>query len=298
MTLGNQVHRRLRSRKLHAILLATTFSTGLIAQAEPARDARSVHLSYDVGESSAFYNEVEIIDSQDGSYFMAIGFGGGYFGIQDLVGDEGLVIFSLWDDTEEPNRSNVPESDRAVALSVGTGVAVVPFGNEGVGISARMPFQWDVGSTFRFFITTELAADRTRYTAYFAPPDRDWQLIGVMERPAQGARLAGLYSFVEDFRRDGLDTSIPPEDRSPNQLRSAIFENPWAMATDGTWQAVDTVKFTAWGPHPLDSINAEVVELADGIGFLLATGGDTLQTTELDSQLSSWSVLQAAPEMP
>jgi hypothetical protein len=281
-------------------LIALCFSLVASAQTGLPNDARSVHLSYIPGESAAFYNEVEITESQRGTYFMAIGFNGGYFGIQQLVEGGGLVIFSLWDDTKESDRSKVAESDQAKALTVGENVFSVPFGNEGIGISARMPYTWQEGhgSLFYFYVSTEVKANRTSYSAYFATENSDWQLIAIMDRPAGGSRLAGLYSFVEDFRRDGNDTSVAVEQRSPNQRRAAVFANPWAQQPDSSWSAINTVKFTAWGPHELNSINATVTNPPDGVGFSLETGGDTVQTTDLNSQLVSLPVLQSVPDIP
>lgn len=279
-------------------LIAMGFSLNVSAQTNLPNDARSVHLWYSTGESIAFYNEVEVTESQRGSYFMAIGFTGGYFGIQDLPNGNGMVIFSLWDNTQEPVRKNVPKTDQARVLTVSENVVAVPFGNEGVGISARMPYTWQEGDIFRFYISTEVGADRTSYSAYFAAEDSDWKLIATMDRPAGGTRLTGLYSFVEDFRRDGNNTSVAIENRSPNQRRAAIFANPWAQQLDSNWNAINTVKFTAWGPHPLNTINAVVANPTYGIGFSLETGGNTVQASELNSQLWSPSVLPSVPDLP
>src|SRR5215475_13837491 len=60
---------------------------------------RSVHLGYPAPEGVAFYNEAKVEKSADGTYFMAAGWGKGYFGIQELANGKKLVLFSVWDPT-------------------------------------------------------------------------------------------------------------------------------------------------------------------------------------------------------
>ena len=68
------------------------------------RACRSVHLWYTGPEAIAFYNEVTVEKSAPGTYFMACGFGGGYFGIQELGNGKKVVLFSVW----EPDIGNNP----------------------------------------------------------------------------------------------------------------------------------------------------------------------------------------------
>jgi len=76
---------------------------------------RSVHLAYAAPEGVAFYNEVAVDRSAEGTYFCVCGFRQGYYGIQELGGGKKVVIFSVWD----PGRQNDPksvEADRRVQL--------------------------------------------------------------------------------------------------------------------------------------------------------------------------------------
>ncbi len=196
-----------------------------------------MHLRYETGgEVTSFYNEVEIAETHSSNYFMAIGFSGGYCGIQDLGNNKGMVIFSLWDDTRKAIRSQVPLLSQARSLRTGTDVQAVPFGGEGVGISARLSYDWKQGDKFQFYIDTEVVDDRTIYKVYFAKLAEgypaDWQLIAEMDRPAKGVRLNGLYSFVEDFRRNGADPGVPAGERTPYQRRRAVFCNGWMRHGD------------------------------------------------------------------
>ncbi len=75
------------------------------------RRGPSVHLRYDVPDNfknnvSWFYNEIEVPVGEDkrGSYFMADGFGEGYFGMQVNSDTERRVLFSVWNpfDIDDP----------------------------------------------------------------------------------------------------------------------------------------------------------------------------------------------------
>ena len=58
---------------------------------------RSVHLGYAAGEGTAFTTELIVDKSAPGTYFCAIGWNKGYFGIQELSNGKKLAIFSVWD---------------------------------------------------------------------------------------------------------------------------------------------------------------------------------------------------------
>ncbi|WP_288380988.1 DUF3472 domain-containing protein, partial [uncultured Massilia sp.] len=65
-----------------------------------SRRGPSVHLGYTVpANTEYFYSEVTVPSGQDaiGSYYMANGFNGGYFGIQVKSPSERWVLFSVWD---------------------------------------------------------------------------------------------------------------------------------------------------------------------------------------------------------
>src|SRR5579859_5786837 len=67
-----------------------------IGGSQPAKAARSIHLAWESTECDAFYNEMVVEQSTAGSYFMACGWNGGYFGIQELGGGRKIALFSLW----------------------------------------------------------------------------------------------------------------------------------------------------------------------------------------------------------
>ena len=228
------------------------------------RACRSVHLWYAGPEAVAFYNEVTVEKSAPGTYFMACGFGGGYFGIQELGNGKKVVLFSVW----EPNPGNNPnavEEDRRVKLiSKGEGVRAGRFGGEGTGGQSFFDCDWKVGEKYRLLVMAEAEPDgkRTRYSGYFFVPDKNaWQHLATFSTIAEGKLLRGFYSFVEDFRRDG---------DSATRQRSALFSNGWVKSREGQWAALTRARFTA-DKNPATNVDAGV----DNAAFFLRTGGET-----------------------
>lgn len=232
------------------------------------RAARSVHLSYPAPEGRLFYNEVTVEESVPGSYFMVCGFARGYFGIQELGDGKKRVLFSVWDPTTGNDPTAVKTTERVEVLSQGEGVEVKRFGGEGTGGQSFWTYDWKVGNTYKFLVNSKVEGDRTRFTGYFYVPEQDrWQQMASFRTRTGGAPLKGLYSFVEDFRRDG---------KSAEQIRRARFGNGWLQSTAGDWVALRHARFTADGNTQLH-INGAV----SGDSFSLQNGGTTINTTPL-----------------
>ena len=140
---------------------------------------RSVHLGYPAPEATAFYNEVAVESSADGTYFMACGWSKGYFGIQQLGNGKKLAIFSVWDPAAGDDPRKVPEEKRVKLLHKGEGVRVGRFGNEGTGGQSFFDYDWKPGTAYRFLVTA--AADGTaEETVRAAEPAPSEQLIHVV----------------------------------------------------------------------------------------------------------------------
>jgi len=75
-----------------------------------------------------------------------------------------------------------------------------------------------------------------------------------------GKKLKGFYSFIEDFRRDGV---------SATRVRSASYGNSWMKVGD-VWQPATSARFTG-DRNPALNIDADVRDER----FWLATGGET-----------------------
>jgi len=244
-----------------------------LAEDAPPRAARSVHLWYPAPAAEWFQNELVVDQSQNGSYFMVCGFQHGYFGMQQLSSpDRKVVLFSVWDPGKQDDPNRVATKDRVKVVFQGEDVRVKRFGGEGTGAQSFFDYDWKIGETCRFAIRAEPREHETAYSAYFYLNDQKrWKHLATFQTQTGGAPLKGLYSFVEDFRRDGV---------SPTQTRSARFRNGWIKTVDGDWRELTKVMFTA-DSTPLSNINALVAD----DGFRLATGGDIVQQTKLRSHL-------------
>ena len=204
----------------------------------------SVHLNYPLPDAAKnniewFYNEVTVPVGNDvlGSYFMADGFTGGYFGMQVNSPTERHVLFSVWSpfDTDDPN--SIPDSLRIHLLKKGAGVHGGEFGGEGSGGQSYMNFPWVAGKTYAFLIRAQgnAAAKTTVFTAYFKPAGQSsWQLLASFKRPGSGFYLKGLYSFLENF-----DPEMGTTERRVN------FGNGWLVDTAGKWYPLTKAVFTA-----------------------------------------------------
>lgn len=216
------------------------------------RRGPSVHLRYLVPKERTLtyaYSEITVPVSQDplGTYYMANGFGEGYFGIQVNSPTERRVLFSVWSPFSTDNPREIPEDQRIIALGKGKGVHLGEFGNEGSGGQSYLVYPWKAGRTYRFL--TEVIPNgkgETTYTSWFGDAAKDeWLLIASFQRPKTDTHLRGFHSFLESF--------YPAHGHLE---RRANYGNVWVRDTGGTWyscqQAVFSVDATGSGKHRLD----------------------------------------------
>lgn len=117
------------------------------------RRGPSVHLNYTMPENTNaewFYNEVTVPVGEDvmGSYFMADGFGEGYFGMQVNSSTERRILFSVWSPFKTDNPKEIPEGQKIQLLKKGEGVHAGEFGSEGSGGQSYLRYNWKAGTTF------------------------------------------------------------------------------------------------------------------------------------------------------
>src|ERR1041385_3579794 len=101
------------------------------------------------------------------------------------------------------------------------------FGGEGTGGQCMGDFLWTTGETNRFLVRAAAEGAKTAYAGYVFEPKTDrWRHLVTFRTQARGAVLKGLYSFVEDFRRDT---------KSAQQTRTARFGEGWVKSSGGDW---------------------------------------------------------------
>ncbi|WP_276483278.1 DUF3472 domain-containing protein [Paraflavitalea pollutisoli] len=200
----------------------------------------SVHLNYPVADSvraEYFYNEVTVPEGQDviGSYYMANGFGEGYFGIQVNSATERRILFSVWSPFTTDDPKSIPEDQRILMLKKGADVHTGEFGNEGSGGQSYLRFPWKAGVTYRFLLKgVPDNNNHTTYTAWFYDPAQTkWLLIASFKRPKTNKYLTRFHSFLENFSPDQGAIS-----------RKAYFGNQWVRTAQGNWIKLTQAGFT------------------------------------------------------
>jgi hypothetical protein len=238
------------------LTLATAFADDKLAGIA----CRSVHLAFPAPEGTAYYNEVTVEKSAEGTYFCVCGFNQGYFGIQEQGRGRKVVIFSVWDPGKQDDPNSVDPEKRVKLVSKDEQVRVGRFGNEGTGGQSFLDLDWKPGETYRFLVRAKVNGDRTEYSAYIAPPDaKDWRHLATFSTLAKGKLLSGYYAFIEDFKRNKISATIE---------RKAKFGEAWIQTKEGKWLELNKARFTA-DSNPAKTIDAGV----EGDRYFLATGG-------------------------
>lgn len=260
--------------------LCSLFYGAMALQADASLEnkaCRSVHLIYPAPEAVAFYNEVTVQKSSPGTYFMATGFSGGYFGIQELYDGKKLIIFSVWDPGDQNDPDQVKEEHRVKMIYKDTATRVGRFGNEGTGGQSFYDYDWKVGETYRFCVSVQPDGKWTEYTGwFFFPETQEWKKLVTFSTLTPNKSLVGLYSFIEDFYRNG---------KSAQQILRAQFGNGWVVDKNGQYHSINRAQFSG-DSNPSVNINAGV----DEDRFFLQTGGDT---QNMDTLL--WKYINRVP---
>jgi hypothetical protein len=254
------------------------------------RRGPSVHLTYapPAGKTiEYFHSEITVPEGQDpiGSYFMANGFGEGYFGMQVNGPEERRILFSVWSPFHTDNPKDIPEEQRIEVLAKGEGVRTGEFGNEGSGGQSYYIYPWKAGNTYRFLNRARPdGKGSTLYTAwFFAPEVGEWKLIASFRRPKTDKHLTGIHSFLENFA-----------DRNGYQGRMAHHGNQWARDTGGNWHELTKARFTgddiARRQYRLDYAGG-----AKGGVFFMRNGGFFAETVALDSSFERDATPQKQP---
>lgn len=241
-----------------------TLSYASLAHLKGSKMAPSVHLKYEMAPCQLVYGEMTIRQSSPGSYFMAIGFTGGYFGMQELVEEKRkVIIFSVWDSNDLDDPNSLEEELQVQLVHSHPYVRVGRFGGEGTGGQSFYDFNWQLNDTYRFAVRADdFSHERVAYAAYFFNPiEKQWINLATFatKRASSESLIKNVYSFIEDFRRD-FD--------SFNEERTAEFGNFWGCNLHSHWQACNIAQFTC-DSNPNRNIGCECSEDS----WILTTGG-------------------------
>jgi hypothetical protein len=205
------------------------------------RRGPSVHMNYQlpkVVDAEWFYNEVTVPKGDDvlGSYFMANGFGEGYFGMQVNGPSERRILFSVWSPFHTDDPRAIPEDQKIKMLKKGADVYTGEFGNEGSGGQSFLKYNWKADETQKFLLhVVPDGESHTIYTAYFFDHEKNnWRLVASFRRPKLATYLNRPHSFLENFNPD-----------MGNIERKVYFGNQWVRDAKGEWHELTKATFTA-----------------------------------------------------
>ena len=258
------------------------------------RRGPSVHLRYDIppnikSEVKWFYNEIKVPAKSDviGSYYMANGFGEGYFGMQVNSLTERRILFSVWSPFVTDDPKSIPDSMKIIMLKKGPTVKTGEFGNEGSGGQSYMVFPWKTEQAYAFLlgVKPDFKNKTTEYTAYFKDPVQDeWFLIARFKRPQKATNLTNLYSFLENFATT-----------TGNISRRGYYQNQWIMDSAGQWHELTGAKFTA-DATARGNFRKDYAGGVNGNKFFLKNAGFFNQFTSMD-QLFKREPMGEKPEI-
>lgn len=204
------------------------------------RRGPSVHLSYRVPpviDTEYFYNEMFVPEGKDpvGTFYMACGFGEGYFGAQVNSEKERRILFSVWSPFSTDSPKDVPEEFRVVLKNKGDGVKTGEFGNEGTGGQSYLVYPWRAGTLYKFLVRVHpLENGMTEYSGFFFDPDAgQWRILATFQRPKTQTWLRNPNSFLESFNPDfGW------------RFRCVGYTNQWLRDKSGEWHQITGATFS------------------------------------------------------
>lgn len=258
------------------------------------RRGPSVHLNYKIPKAAEnvewFYNELMVPEGEDklGTYFMANGFNGGYFGMQVNSPTERRVLFSIWSPFNTDDPKAIPDSLKIILKKKGSTTKTGEFGNEGSGGQSYLFYPWKAGKTYAFLIRAQAHPEKrtTVYTAYFKDIEKgDWLLVASFERPQSGTYLTGLHSFLENF-----------SPATGDQSRKGTYTNQWAVDNKGIWYEVTAATFSADATARIN-YRKDYAGGSEGASFFLKNCGFFNDSTPIQTLLERKSSGRKHPEI-
>ena len=228
-----------------------------------ARPAASCHLDYvmpDESETSRDWelrNTVTVTQSHRTTYFMAIGFGGGYSGIQEREPwMTKVAIFSLWHEGD----------NKVELLDQGDSVRVSGFGGEGTGLRTLMDLDWAEGEPVEFIVRGREVGGAWEVWCSLRHRGHT-HFLSKYRRPGPRVDPSQFYSFLEDWdRAQGASGHL--------EARRAEFSSPSITFHDrGNTERVTEAYFTKV-EGGLDAFASDkAIGGVVGQSFFLETGG-------------------------
>ena len=234
-----------------AILTALSFSLF----GATITNAQAQHLWWKPTSSNkkftCLYGEIEVLSTNKFIYYCGCNWwpgspAGGYTGIQDQGGGRHNMIFSIWD-TSPTLHPTIPEQEGRTQSN--------RFGGEGTGAHTHLDYNWELGKTYRYYVTKvqDATGANTLTKLYFMDEGlHKWVHEATISTPNDGHVSVttfggGLNAFLENWM--GEERSKPKLalyrlwlGTTPNDL-----ENVTSGAGDGKWGVLNDTFFLAEG---------------------------------------------------
>ena len=216
-----------------------------------------VEIGFNSAPASAFYSELTVRESSEGTAYAACGFSHGWLGVQELVGGKKAVVFSV---------SSMPKSKKHAAAAVrdtqvrvanlGEGVRERVFADQST-VELSYDLDWAIGESLRFIVYSQTENTETRYAAYcYLMKENRWLHLGTCSLDSGGSLLLGLHSFIGDKSADKLPGQQP---------RRCDVESPWILVGE-KWMPTESAS-TSNNVNPVAGIMVGV----EGGRFVLRT---------------------------
>jgi hypothetical protein len=150
---------------------------------------------YTEGHVTGFQSRVTVPEGMDpiDTYYMPIGFLGGFFGIQTKTKDTRWILFSVWDG--EKGAANLTDK--------GPNVHDQAFDENGTGIKTYRVHSWKTGDPQSFMVEVSWSVPEGYpfFSGYFMIKG-EWNLIASIKRPMDSHFLTDFYSLLQNFGED------------------------------------------------------------------------------------------------
>jgi hypothetical protein len=190
---------------------------------------------------------------------MAIGFDGGYFGIQTKTENERWINYSVWNG----------EGGAPKLVEKGPNVTARSFDHEGSGIQTHREYFWKTGVPQSFMVTVKRSQEGNAIFSGYFMINGEWNLMASIERPGHSPYLTHLNSFLENFGEGN------------SHMRKARYSNIfYQLKGSQEWHPVqEAVTSNAPQTNPDDSWDHTV----DSKGFVMEIDGKTGTKTRTKS---------------
>jgi Domain of unknown function (DUF3472)/Domain of unknown function (DUF5077) len=262
------------SISLHSLIFHALKPNGQVNHTN-YQSSPSVHLGFSTTQPTStsynwLYEEILVPEGADPlhTFYMAIGFYRGYFGIQTNTQNERRVLFSVWDSKDAEKDKSINHDDYVSLVDKADYTTVNSFGGEGTGGQSYVKTaNWKSGSPVKFLMNVSPQTDYTvLLSAWYKLENEDWKYVATWKAPKEKRYFNGFHSFLENFGY------------SNGQLkRSAYYYNAWGYEVDQKkWVNFNKVRFSN-----TDGKEGQRIDYEQGVSpqyndrFYMSSGGYT-----------------------